>query len=350
MDQTLEAIARHVQGRLIGDGATRIRGLNHSDAAQEGELTFAENARHLAEAMATQAAAILVSSEIRDLGGRAGISVAHPKLAFARLLERFYPEAAAEPGVHPSAVVGRDVRLGEGVTIRPHVVIGDRAVIGAGTVIESGVHVGPDVRIGEACFIAPNVVIYRGTQIGHRVRIHGGTVIGGDGFGYVLHEGGYVKVPQVGNVVIEDDVEIGCNACVDRATIGSTIIKRGTKIDNQVQIAHNNRIGEHVTISGQAGFAGSVTVGDYAIFGGKAGVVDHVTIGDKAQIGAASVVTKSVPSGQMVWGFPARPIRQAKEQMAALSRLPALIRRLTRLGKLEQPGDRLDRAPSDRIA
>ncbi len=331
MEHALETMAHHVQGRLIGDGATRIRGLNNSDAVQAGELTFAEDAKHLAQAMATNAAAIIVSSDVHDLGGRAGISVQHPKLAFARLLDLLYPEAAAEPGVHPSAVLGRDVQLGEGVTIRPHAVIGHRVTIGAGTVIESGVHVADEVTIGERCFIAPNVVIYRRTRIGHRVRIHGGTVIGGDGFGYVLHEGAYIKVPQVGNVIIEDDVEIGCNACVDRATIGSTIIKRGTKIDNQVQIAHNDRIGEHVSISGHVGFAGSVTVGNYAVFGGKAGVVDHVTIGDRVHVGAASVVTKSVPSGQTVWGFPARPIRQAKEQMAALSRLPALIKRVTGL-------------------
>ena len=180
------------------------------------------------------------------------------------------------------------------------------------------------------------MVIYRDTHIGHRVRIHGGTVIGGDGFGYVFHQGRHVKVPHVGNVVIEDDVEIGCNVCVDRATIGSTLIKRGTKIDNLVQIAHNDRIGEHVMITGQVGFSGSVTVGNYAVFGGKAGVVDHVSVGERAQVGAGSVVTKSVPAGETVWGFPARPIRQMKEQMALLSRLAALLTALgQRLSALE---------------
>ena len=354
MEETLEAIARRLQGRVIGDGTIRIRGVNSIDAVQADELTFAEDAKHLAQAMATKAAAIVVSSDVRDLGGRAGISVQHPKLAFALLLEWFHPEAAAEPGVHPSAVLGRDVQLGAGVTVRPHAVIGNRVTIGAGTLIESGVHVGDDVTIGEHCFIAPNVVIYRRTHIGHRVRIHGGTVIGGDGFGYVLHQGRHVKVPQVGNVIIEDDVELGCNVCVDRATVGSTVIKRGTKIDNLVQIAHNDVIGEHVTMAGQVGLAGSVTVGNYVVFGGKAGVVDHVTIGDRAQVGAASPVIKSVPAGEAVWGWPARPLRQAKEQMAALSRLPGLVKRLrgliARPGKSEGQPDRLERTPSHRAA
>lgn len=331
MEHTLASIAQRLQGRLIGDGATLIRGVNNLEMAGEGELTFADDPHHLAQALGTKASAIIVSSDVKDLGGRAGISVQSPRLAFALVLELFHPAIAAVLGVHPTAVLGKRVSLGTNVSIRAHAVIEDDVQIGDETVIESGVHLGPGSVVGKQCFIAPNVVVYRQTQIGHRVRIHGGTVIGGDGFGYVFHQGRHIKVPQVGNVIIEDDVEIGCNVCVDRATIGSTIIRRGTKIDNLVQIAHNDRIGENVIITGQVGFSGSVTVGDYAVFGGKAGIVDHVTIGDQAQVGAGSVVIKSVEAKETVWGFPARPIRQTKEQMANLSRLPSILKRFAEL-------------------
>ena len=333
MEQTLDAIAELLKGRLIGDGATRIRGISSLDLVKEGELTFAEDARHLALAMATTASAVIVRSDVKRLEHKPGISVENPRLAFALVLELFHPAVAQAPGIHPSAVVGTRVQLGDQVSIRPHAVIGDEVTLGRGTVIESGVHVGDRVMIGSFSLIGPNAVIYRGTCIGDRVRIHGGSVIGGDGFGYVFHQGRHVKVPQVGNVVIEDDVEIGCNVCVDRATVGSTLIRRGTKIDNLVQIAHNNVIGEHVILTGQVGFSGSVTVGNYAVFGGKAGVVDHVTVGERAQVGAASVVTKSIAPGDIVWGFPARSIRRTKRELAALARLPNLLRQWRRMGK-----------------
>ena len=347
MEQTLQTIAELLHGRVIGDGTTRIHGVNSLEDVQEGELTFAEDPPRLSKARMTKASAVIVPSDVEDLGGKSGIRVQNPKLAFALLLELFYPEASGRPGIHPTALLGDRVQLGDDVSIQAHVVIGDDVCLGRGTTIESGVHLGEGVTIGQQCFIAPNVVIYRQAHIGDRVRIHGGSVIGGDGFGYVFHDGQYVKVPQVGNVIIEDDVEIGCNVCVDRATVGSTIIKRGTKIDNLVQIAHNDRIGAHVIITGHVGFSGSVTVGDYAVFGGKAGIVDHVTIGDRAQVGAGSVVTKSVAPGQVVWGFLARPIRETKRQMAALHHLALLVKRLGGLLRgvraMEQRLDRLER-------
>ena len=344
MEHTLATLAQRLNGHVIGDGSTRIRGVSTLDLAQAGELTFAEDARHLAQAMSSAASAVLVPSAVTRLEGKSGIRVAHPKLAFARLLEWFYPSSSPVSGVHPSAVIGADVRLSTSASIRAHAVIGDRASIGERTIVESGVHVGDEATIGDDCLLGPNVVIYDRTRIGHRVRIHGGSVIGGDGFGYVFHEGRHVKVPQVGHVIIEDDVEIGCNVCVDRATVGSTLIKQGTKIDNLVQIAHNNRIGSHVIITGQVGFSGSVHVGDYAVFGGKAGVVDHVTIGDRVQVGAASVVTKSIPSGAVVWGFPARSIQETKHEMASLGRLPALLKRAVAFaGRLRATEERLAR-------
>ena len=330
MEQTLQDIAAYLDGQLIGDGTIRIRGINSLDAAQDRELTFAEDLKHLAKVKHSLASAVIVLPTMKELGGKAGISVANPKLAFALALELFYPQTAVAPGVHPSAVIGRNVALGEGASIRANAVVGDGVRIGRETIIESGVHLGDGVIIGDHSFVGPNVVMYRQTHIGNRVRIHGGSVLGGDGFGYVFHKERYVKVPQVGNVVIEDDVEIGCNVCVDRATIGSTIIKRGTKIDNLVQIAHNDFIGEHVMISGQCGLSGSVTVGNYVVMGGRTGIVDHVDVGERAQIGAASVVTKSVAPGDVVWGYPARNIRQTKREMALLARLPAILKRLTK--------------------
>ena len=331
MEETVEAIAKHLKGRLIGDGTTLIHGVNTLEAVQSGELSFADTPRHLAQALTTAASAIIVPAGTGELGGKSGISVSNPKLAFALVLDLFHPSLVPEGFIHPTAVLGKDVQVGNHVSIQAHAVLGNGVSVGRGTTIEAGAVLGDGVTIGEHCLIGPNTVIYRQTHIGSRVRIHGGSVIGGDGFGYVFHEGRHVKVPQVGNVIIEDDVEIGCNVCVDRATIGSTLIKRGTKIDNLVQIGHNNRIGQHVIITGQGGFSGGVTVGDYAVFGGRAGVTDHVTIGERAQVGICSVVTKSVAPGESVLGYPARSSNSTKRQLAALARLPLLWKRLSAL-------------------
>jgi len=340
MPQTLEQIAQYLKGRVIGDGTLLIQDLNSIDAAREGELTFAEDAVRLEQAKHTKASAVIVSSNVTDLGGRSGISVPNPKLAFALALDLFHPVPSAQGLVHPSAVMGRDVQLDQPVDIRAYAVIGNRVKIGRGTIIEPGACIGDDVTIGERCLLGPNVVIYHHTIIGHRVSIHAGSVIGGDGFGYVFNEDRYVKVPQVGNVVIEDDVEIGCNSCVDRATVGSTLIQRGTKLDNHVQVAHNNRIGQHVILAGQVGLAGSVTIGDYSMLGGKAGVIDHLTLSQRVQVGAASIVTKDTPMAGILWGYPARPVQRTKEQMASVSRLPGLLRTVAdlvkRIARLEE--------------
>jgi UDP-3-O-[3-hydroxymyristoyl] glucosamine N-acyltransferase len=327
---TLREIQAHIGGELCGDPETLIVGFNGLEYAYLGELTFAENERYVAQARQSRASAIIVTRKFPAIAGRVLLRVENPRLAFLNVIALFQSQAKPRPGIHRQAVVAPDAELGEGVAIGECAVVRSRARIGRETVVESGVHIGEGASIGERCVIGPNVVIMRGCRIGNRVIIHGGTVIGADGFGYVWAEGRHLKIPQLGNVVIEDDVELGANVCVDRATFGSTIIKRGTKIDNLVQIAHNDVIGEHVTISGQAGLAGSVKVGDRVAFGGQVGVADHVTIGDDARLGAGSGVIKDVRPGETVWWFPARPIKRVKEELAALGLLPELLKQLRR--------------------
>ena len=251
----------------------------------------------------------------------------------------FQARATTLSGRHPSAVISPEASLAPDVIVGECAVVRPRARIGQGTVIESGAHIGAGVSIGEQCVIGPNVILTGGAQIGNRVIVHGGSVIGDDGFGYVWAEGRHVKIPQLGDVRIEDDVEIGSNVCVDRGMLGSTLISRGTKIDNLVQIGHNDMIGEDVIITGQVGLSGSVTVGDRAMFAGQSGVVDHVTIGHDARVGAASPVIKDVKPGERVWGFPARPEARVKRELGGLAQLPRLLKQLrelvARVGELE---------------
>lgn len=334
MEHTLREIQARIGGELSGNGEERIAGLNTLEHATAGQLTFAEHARYAPQVLRSHASAVIVPTHFPAMPGKNLLRVENPRLAFFTSLSLFQPRTTRAGGVHPSAVVAADAVVAPDVTISEGAVVRSQAHIGPGTVIESCVHVGQGVRIGRDCFIGPNVVLLHGICLGDRVTVHGGTVIGGDGFGYVLHDGAHVKVPQVGNVVIEDDVEIGCNVCIDRATIGSTRIQRGTKIDNLVQIAHNNHIGKHVILAGQVGLSGSVHVGDYTVMGGKAGVIDHVTIGEGARIGAASVVIKPVASGESVWGYPARPSAIIKRQIAAVARLPKVLKILVGLPAL----------------
>ena len=342
---TLRDIQAQVGGTIAGDPEVRIVGVNALESAQPGELTFAESPKHAAGLRTSRASAVIVPLGVRGTPGPALLRVEHPRLAFVKALYLFQPAAQRAGGIHREAMVAPDAELGEGVTVRECAVIRSRARIGRETLIESGAFVGEEVTIGERCVIGPNVVIMRGCRVGDRVIIHGGTVIGADGFGYVWAEGRHLKIPQLGNVVIEDDVELGANVCVDRATFGSTLIKRGTKIDNLVQIAHNDVIGEDVTISGQAGLAGSVKVGNRAIFGGQVGVADHLTIGDDARLGAGSGVIKDVRPGETVWWFPARPIKQVKQELAALALLPELLTKLRHAAKRQGP-QQVKRAPS----
>ena len=328
MPHTLLAIHELVGGELEGDGKQLITGVSTLEQAAPGQAAFAEHDRYVPQVTATQASVIIVAPGFPSLKGKTLLRVDNPRAAFLKLLQLFAPAPSIHAGIHATAVVSPQATLAPDVTVGECAVIREEARIGSGTIVDSGVHIGRGVAIGERCRIGPNVVLMDGVRLGDRVIIHGGSVIGGDGFGYVWVEDRHVKIPQLGTVVIEDDVEIGCNVCVDRATLGSTLIRRGTKIDNLVQIAHNDVIGEYVSLTGQVGLSGSVTVGNRAMFGGQAGVVDHITIGENARIGAATPVTKDVRAGETVWGFPARPAQRTKRELASLAQLPKLLPRV----------------------
>lgn len=325
---TLRTIERQIGGELAGNGDALISGINALEAACDGELTFAEDEKYAPKVRSTRASAVIVSKQFPAIADKNLLRVANPRLAFIKVMMMFQPRPSSPGAIHPTAVVSPQATLAPGVTVSECAVIRAGARIGTGTVIESGVHIGEGVSIGEGCYLGPNVVVTAAAQIGNRVIMHGGVVIGADGFGFVWAGDHHMKIPQLGTVIIEDDVELGANSCVDRATFGSTVVGRGTKVDNMVQIAHNDIIGEHVILAGQVGLAGSVTIKSRAMLGGKAGVIDHLTVGEGGRVGAAGIVTKDVKPGEVVWGFPARPLARVKRELASLAQLPRLLKRL----------------------
>jgi UDP-3-O-[3-hydroxymyristoyl] glucosamine N-acyltransferase len=254
-------------------------------------------------------------------------------VALARVLPVFFPPEEHPCGIHPSAVLASSARIDPTAHIGPNCVLGARVRLGARSVLMGGNDLRADCQLGDDVCLFPNVVLYRQTQLGSRVTIHAGTVIGSDGFGYVLDEGRHRKVLQLGNVVIHDDVEIGANTCIDRGTLGSTVIGQGTKIDNLVHVAHNVVIGKHCMIMGQVGFAGSTCLGDYVVVASQSGIADHLKIGNQAMVGAKSGVMRDVPDGGRVLGIPAAPDKQAKRQMIAMQHLPDLLHRMRDLEK-----------------
>jgi UDP-3-O-[3-hydroxymyristoyl] glucosamine N-acyltransferase len=338
MSFTAQDIAQRLGGQVVGDGATRLTGFAQAGSAQAGDLTFAENAEYFAAAERSAAAAILVSGDFTS-AIKTLILVPNARVAFARVLPLFFPESAPPAGIHPTAVIAASARVAASAHIGPHCVVGEGVVVGERCVLTGGNHLGESVRLGDDTRLFPNVVLYAGTQVGHRVRIHSSTVIGADGFGYVLHEGQHVKIPQVGNVVIHDDVEIGACVCIDRAALDSTVIGRGTKIDNLVQIAHNLVVGEHCLILGQVGMAGSTRLGNYVTVASQAGIAGHLKIGDHAIVMAKAGVMTNVPAGEHWLGAPASPDRQMKRQFIALQQLPELIKRVRELERRLPPAD-----------
>jgi UDP-3-O-[3-hydroxymyristoyl] glucosamine N-acyltransferase len=323
----LREIHEVIGGELAGAPETVITGISNLEDAGPTDLAYIAADRHLPAALSSHAAAFVTHRPLPDLR-QPQIVVPHPAYAFARLAERFFTAPYRARGVADLVVRGAEVRIGPEPSIWPFVTLGDRVVLGARVTLFPGVFVGEDVTIGDDSVLYPNVSVMDRCRIGARVRIHSGTVVGSDGFGYVQQGGRNHKVPQLGIVVIEDDVELGANVTVDRATFGHTLIKRGTKVDNLVQIAHNVTVGEDSILVAQAGIAGSSTLGHHVVMGGQAGVGDHLRIGDLATVAARSGVAHHIEGGQVVSGNPAIPHTVSLRALTVIPRLPELRRQV----------------------
>lgn len=328
---TLVELAKLVKGEIIGDGTMEITGVAGLEDAKPGEITFAASDRVVSKALNSQASAVIVPINVTEIS-KPAIKVANPRLAFAQVLNLFFPPTVVTPGIHPTAVIGENFKNG-GCSIGALVYVGNNVTIGAGTLVHPGAVIEDEVVIGSNSIIHANVVIRERCIIGDNVQIHAGTVIGADGFGYVTVNGENIKIPQVGKVIIESDVEIGANVAVDRATTGVTLIKRGSKIDNLVQIAHNCEVGEQNIICGQAALAGSTKLGDRVTLAGKAGVVGHVKVGDDSVVAACAMVINSLPPNSFVSGAPARTHAADMRNQAAIGRLPDLLKEFKELQK-----------------
>ena len=330
MPFTAAEIARQIGGEVVGDGKAVLKGFAPAEHAKPGDLTFAENEDYFARAEQSAATAIIADSRFQSTK-KILVRVPNARIAFAKAMVLFFPEPAYAAGVHPTAVVAASATVDASAHIGPHCVVGERVTIGARSVLQAGVSVGDDSKLGKEVNLFPNVTIYPRTEIGARVRIHAGTVVGSDGFGYVLDGGVHLKVPQIGNVIIGDDVEIGANVTIDRGALGPTIIGKGSKIDNLVQIAHNVEIGEGSIIISQVGISGSTKLGKYVILAGQVGLAGHLKIGNQATVAAKSGVMHDIPDGGKWLGIPAQPDKQTKRQLIAIQHLPELIRRVAAL-------------------
>jgi len=327
---TLADLADRLGAELVGNGERLVEGIRPLDLAGPEHLSFLHNPKYLAQAAESRAGVILVHGA-DQLPGRDLLVIDQPYLAVAKALEIFHPQPQAEPGVHPRAVVADDLELGEGASVGPLVAVGRGVSIGDRTVIGAGCVVGNGVKIGEDCVLHPRAVVEDGCCLGDRCILQSGVVIGSDGYGFATVDGVHHKIPQVGIVVLEDDVEIQANTTIDRATRGATRIGRGTKIDNLVQLAHNVEIGEHCLLVSQVGISGSTKIGNHSIFAGQAGAAGHLDIGDRAMVGARAAVMKSVPDDSVLAGFPARPQREWMKAQAALARIDGLRKKVLEL-------------------
>jgi UDP-3-O-[3-hydroxymyristoyl] glucosamine N-acyltransferase len=331
---TLAQVARVVGGRVHGDGQTLLTGVATLEAAGQRDLSWVTDERLEAAGAASRAGALLVSSESRA-SGKPAVVVPLPQLALARWLEARHAPPAPRAGKARGAFVDRTARLGPGVAVAAGATVAARAKIGARTIVSAGVFVGEGAEIGEDCVLHPNAAVLAGCKIGARCILQAGAVVGSDGFGYVWDGQGHHKIPQVGIVRLEDDVEIGANATVDRATLGETVIGRGTKIDNLVQVGHNVVIGAHAVLCGQAGIGGSSRIGKGVTLAGQVGISDHVTVGDGAILtGQAGIARRGrVPAGAVLSGMPALPHREFLKRAALLGKIEAALDRLAALEK-----------------
>ena len=344
LHKTLNEIAKLIDGKVIGDGDTLITGVSGIKEAADGDITFLANPKYSSLMDKTAAAAIITSAEAQKTT-KPIILTENPSLAFAKIISMFIPDDAGHPqGIDYTVVMGKNVTLGKDVVLGPYVVIGDNVTIGDNTIIYAGCFIGHHTKIGSQTLIYPHVSIRERISIGNRVIIHSGTVIGSDGFGFATIKGLHHKIPQVGTVEIADDVEIGANVTIDRARFDKTVIGRGTKIDNLVQIAHNVVIGENALIVAQVGVAGSTIIGNNVTLAGQAGLVGHITIGDNVIVTGQSGVAKSVPADTMVSGYPARPFMTTQRVNASMQNLPKLFELVKQLKKkVEELEARLDK-------
>lgn len=334
MPLTTGEIAERLEGKLEGDPSIEISGLAGLAEAGEGDISFLSNPRYTAAVAETSASAVIVDADWKGASRAAIIRTENADAAFSAVAGMLVPgPPAPEPGMHDSAVVAADVSIEPGVSIGPCCVIEQGVRIGATTIVEAGCYVGRGCIIGSGCRLYPNVSVREGTEIGDRVIVHMGAVVGSDGFGYVQKGSVWEKIPQVGTVKICDDVEIGANVAIDRARFGKTIIGKGAKIDNLVQVAHNVSIGDNTAIAGLVGIAGSTTIGNNVMIGGCAGFAGHLNVGDFSVVGAGAGVTKDVPPKTFVSGFPAMPHTESQQMQALVRRLPGLRKKLLAMEK-----------------
>ncbi|MGZ5480550.1 MAG: UDP-3-O-(3-hydroxymyristoyl)glucosamine N-acyltransferase [Pyrinomonadaceae bacterium] len=332
-EKRVSELSAHVGGTVVGDGEGVIRRVNSLEAAGEGDIAYVEDEKFFAEAARSNASCVIVP-ESAALELPCQIKVKKPKFAFALIAEILHPPKRREPDVHPSAAIADTADVALTAFVGAHVTIGDHSTVGVGTQILSGASIGDNVSVGSACVIHPNVVIYDDVTIGDRVILHAGVVIGADGFGYVRDEQSHHKFPQIGTVVLEDDVELGANTCVDRAALGRTRVGKGTKLDNMVHVGHNCDIGERVVIAAQTGISGSVTIEDDCIIGGQVGFGDHIRVQSGAVIGSkAGILPGKIVRPGVWWGIPIQPLDEYKRLNAHISRLPHMREELKKLNE-----------------
>jgi len=330
---TAQEIAEHVGGELHGDSTRIVSGVGTVDQAGPDMLTWIGSSRYGSMLDESAAGTVLVPPDVVAPEHMTAIRVEDPDLALCRVLELLAPPGdRVDEGVHPSAVIGAEASV-DGAHIGPNAVVGEGVKIGFGTILHAGVFVGRNTVIGENCVLWPNVVIRERVTIGDRVIIHPNATVGADGFSYIQREGRHIRVPQVGTVEIEDDVEIGANTTIDRARSGVSRIGKGTKIDNQVQVAHNCELGQGCLLAAQTGVAGSTTLGNYVVCGGRVAIIDHLSIGDGVQMGAGTLVLADQPAGSQVRGSPARPLTRFGREHVALTKLPDLLKAYRKLEK-----------------
>jgi len=323
----LKELANMVGAELTGPADVDIQGAAGVREAMEGQITFIIGTNYLKDLERSSASAALVPMDTPAMRLPL-LRVKNPRLAFARVLELFYVRPVQASGISEDAAIGKNVVIGADPSIHPFVVVADNAKVGDRVTLYPGVSIGRGAVVDDDAIIHANVSIGENIRIGKRVIIHAGTVLGSDGFGYVTDGGRHHKIPQVGGVVIEDDVEIGSNSTVDRATLGNTIIKKGTKIDDQVHVAHNVLIGEHCLIAAQGGIAGSSTIGNYVVFGGRVAMADHISVGDRVMVGGGSGIARDVEAGQIIAGYYAMPVKDWLKVQALLPQLPELKKRI----------------------